>query len=158
MYDARLISNYILTRHSAAEFSISNKKLNKILYFLHGHYIATKGARLIENPFEAWRHGPVCRVVYDEFKKFGASPIKDLAIYFDYCLGREAIADPNCIAPSDRSWIDDILRRYISLSANQLELTSHEMGSPWWEVYHGAAQNPLGRIPDALTEKYFGNF
>lgn len=155
MYDARLISNYILTQYDADIWSISNKKINKILYFLHGHYLADKGVRFIENPFEAWRHGPVCRVVYEEFKKFGPSPIKDLAVYFDFVAGRQAIADPDQILEGDKIWINSRIGHFLCLSADALELRSHEVGSPWWEVYHGASKNPLGRIPDSLTEQHF---
>jgi len=68
MHDARAITNYFLDRAAQRGMAITIMTLLKVLYFAHAWYLAKKNAPLVGQPFEAWRHGPVNRVVYDQFK------------------------------------------------------------------------------------------
>lgn len=155
MYDARLISNFVLVNYDANKYSISNKKLNKLLYILNGASLGGAGCRLISNPLEAWRHGPVYRVVYDEFKSYGARPIEGLALAFDFRVGRLSIADPSEVSVRHQKWIATILSRFIEVPANELERESHVRNGPWWKTYYGANCDPLGRISDSDIASHF---
>ncbi|MFM9718924.1 Panacea domain-containing protein, partial [Streptomyces galilaeus] len=48
--------------------------LLKVLYFAHAWHLAKYGKPLVAQPFEAWRHGPVNRVVYDQYKEYRERP------------------------------------------------------------------------------------
>jgi uncharacterized phage-associated protein len=55
-------------------------KLQKLLYFAHSRYLFSTSTRLVVEPIQAWKYGPVVRTVYDEFRAFDHNPIQlDLA-------------------------------------------------------------------------------
>ena len=59
--------------------------LFKVLYFAHAWYMAKFDKPLIAQPFEAWKLGPVNRVVYDQYKNYGTKPIEKKAFYLRSC-------------------------------------------------------------------------
>ncbi len=54
---------------------ITHLKLQKLLYYAQGVFVAITGNRLFNEDIEVWQHGPVVAEVYDEFKKFGRDNI-----------------------------------------------------------------------------------
>jgi uncharacterized phage-associated protein len=55
--------------------SISNLKLQKLLYYSQGGFLACYDKPLFPEAIKAWAHGPVVPQVYHEYKQFGAGPI-----------------------------------------------------------------------------------
>ncbi len=80
-YSAIDIANWFLNENRKqmnfedSEF-ITNLKLQKLLYYAQGCYLAKKGECLFDDDFLAWEHGPVVRVIYDKFRKYGANGIQ----------------------------------------------------------------------------------
>ncbi|MFQ5632018.1 MAG: Panacea domain-containing protein, partial [bacterium] len=58
MYDSRLIANYFIDFARKDGVAISPMKLQKLVYFAHGYYLAITGQPLIEEEIQAWRYGP----------------------------------------------------------------------------------------------------
>lgn len=56
---------------------ISNLKLQKLLYYAQGCFLAIKNRALFNDEIVAWKHGPVVEEVYFEFKNYGSSGIKN---------------------------------------------------------------------------------
>lgn len=56
---------------------ISNLKMQKLLYFAQGHFLAKHNVPLFKEEIEAWARGPVIRNVYNTFKKHGRAPIDE---------------------------------------------------------------------------------
>ena len=54
---------------------ISNLKLQKLLYYAQGCYLALKDQPLFDEDFLAWIHGPVIQCIYDEYKQYGSCGI-----------------------------------------------------------------------------------
>lgn len=54
---------------------ISNMKLQKLLYYAQGSFLAVKGSPLFEDDIVAWQHGPVVEAVYHQYKCNGANGI-----------------------------------------------------------------------------------
>lgn len=54
---------------------ISNLKLQKLLYYAQGSFLAVTGSPLFDDPIVAWQHGPVVESVYHEYKKNGSNGI-----------------------------------------------------------------------------------
>lgn len=131
LYDARAVANYVLDNFDANKFDISNLKLNKILYFGHGHFLAKFKISLIKNHFEPWDYGPVVAVVYDEFKSFGSSIISGRAHYQDAVTGQRIIASHSKIAGHHASYLNLIVSRYAPVLAGALVKITHKPGSPW---------------------------
>ena len=44
---------------------VDQMKLQKLLYFAQGHHLADFGELLFREDIEAWKYGPVVRVVYE---------------------------------------------------------------------------------------------
>ena len=55
---------------------ITNLKLQKLLYYAQGNFLAKKDNALFQEDFLAWEHGPVVRKIYDKYKTNGANGIK----------------------------------------------------------------------------------
>ena len=54
---------------------ITHLKLQKLLYYAQGVFLAITGKKLFSESIEAWQHGPVVTEVYEEYKKFGRNNI-----------------------------------------------------------------------------------
>lgn len=67
-YNPINLARYILAKQG----SISNMKLQKLLFYTESVFMAVTNKSLFEEKFEAWRHGPVLPVVYHTFKKYSA--------------------------------------------------------------------------------------
>ncbi|MDU1582676.1 MAG: DUF4065 domain-containing protein [Peptoniphilus harei] len=57
--------------------NISNLKLQKLLYYAQGCYLALRDKALFNDKILAWKHGPVVESVYYTFRKFGADGISE---------------------------------------------------------------------------------
>lgn len=55
--------------------SISNLKLQKMLYYMQGFHLAYFNTPLFEEDVVAWQYGPVIPSVYSAFKDFGKGEI-----------------------------------------------------------------------------------
>jgi uncharacterized phage-associated protein len=80
-YTAMQIAEWFLARNhmAIAEMDgelISNMKLQKLLYYAQGTYLAIVGTALFDDPIVAWKHGPVVETVYHEYKAYGSSGIE----------------------------------------------------------------------------------
>lgn len=56
---------------------ITNLKLQKLLYYIQGEYMAKMNTPLFNDDFLAWEHGPIIREVYDKYKQNGSYGIKN---------------------------------------------------------------------------------
>jgi len=111
MHDARAVSNYFLDRAEAKGFGLTVMTLLKVLYFAHAWHLTKYKIPLIAQPFEAWRYGPVSRVVYDQFKHFGRQKIEQKAVSFDPI--QACFADtPYNFDPETREFLDNIFDYY----------------------------------------------
>jgi uncharacterized phage-associated protein len=72
-HSALIIARYFLSipDEDAGEL-VSNLKLQKLLYYAQGYYIATHGVGtpLFPEKIYAWKHGPVVKYVYNNYAKF----------------------------------------------------------------------------------------
>lgn len=83
------IANFFLSivdRESGS--SITPLKLQKILYYAQGYYLAKENRPLFKEDFEAWAHGPANPGIYDKYKDYVSSAIdapedKDIPVLED---------------------------------------------------------------------------
>jgi len=108
-------------------------KLQKLVYFAHGWYLAIQDKALIEEPVEAWQYGPVIRSIYDEFKKYGRNYIQTKATYYDFSSKPFHKFDYkiNENDKKDSKLLDDIWDIYGALDAYELSRITHYENSPW---------------------------
>ena len=76
-YDAVYIARKVINMTNTEQGdSITNLKLQKLLYYLQGFWLAYYGVPLFEDDIEAWMYGPVVPSVYDAFKERGNRAIE----------------------------------------------------------------------------------
>ena len=70
-----LTHNRIMCDEQGAEY-ISNAKLQKLLYYAQGCFLAVTGNPLFSDELVAWRNGPVVESVYEEYLPYGKTGIQ----------------------------------------------------------------------------------
>ena len=55
---------------------ISPMKLQKLLYYAQGAFLAIDDTALFEDEIEVWEHGPVVPSIYQKYKKYGNGGIR----------------------------------------------------------------------------------
>lgn len=141
---AKDVANYIVKAfQEAGDDSITNLKLQKILYYLQGWHLGLYGEPLFEDDFEAWRLGPVVPEVYDMFKEYG----------------NRAIDKPTDDADLDlpfQDYINSVLAVYAPEQAWTLaDMTHKEL--PWVNARQGLKRNEESNniIPMSSIKKHF---
>ncbi|QDK79755.1 DUF4065 domain-containing protein [Spirosoma sp. KCTC 42546] len=76
MLSASQVAEYLLglSRPEVGD-TISNLKLQKLLYYCQGLHLAMYGKPLFSEQIFAWNYGPVVAEVYSQYKHFGAKGI-----------------------------------------------------------------------------------
>jgi len=72
---AEWFMNWAASDEDEGSSDIDNLKMQKILYYADGHYLARKGSPLFGEAIEAWAHGPVVPEIYREMKYGKPQPI-----------------------------------------------------------------------------------
>lgn len=119
---------------------ISNLKLQKLLYYIQGYFIAVFGKRLFDNDIEAWQYGPVVRDIYNHFKSNGASSI---VLKEDDQIAK--------LTNEEEELFNEVLNEYGQYSAIKLMNMTHEE-LPWSKTFE---ENPQGTISDTLMKEFF---
>jgi uncharacterized phage-associated protein len=100
--------------------SMSNKKLQKLCYYAKAWYLALYDSNIINEPFEAWVHGPVNRDLYHCYKEYGFDAIPK----YD---------DIPSIPLDLKEFALKIYESYGELDSYDLEVLSHKE-APWIEA------------------------
>lgn len=58
--------------------AITPLKMQKILYYAQGYYLARYNKPLFNEDFQAWAHGPANPKIYDKYKQYGSSSIDEI--------------------------------------------------------------------------------
>ncbi len=132
------LANFILSLDQSEEADITPMKLQKLIYFAHGYHLAVFGNPLISETFEAWKHGPVVKGVYESFSSVGNKHIK-------YNGGSPKLKlDKNSV-----QLIGDVFKVYNQFSAGQLSKVTHLKGTPWY------GKSNYEVIPNTEIRAYF---
>lgn len=130
MAKASEVAKYIL--YTAYKFgdSITNLKLQKLLYYIQVDYLVKhNGMPLFAENIEAWQYGPVVREVYNLYKCFGRNPIND-----------EGLSEQFELSTEEKKSIEDSLEKYMSYSAYELVSNIHQE-QPWIDSYEEGKDN-----------------
>lgn len=125
-YTAMQIAAEVVRQYHEKSQSITNLKLQKVLYYIQIECLQKKGVPAFGDDIEAWRHGPVVRDVYNTFCAYIANPISE--------------DDPDVVGnqvPINRDisqCIADIVDRTIPYDPWELVDKSHET-APWRSAF-----------------------
>ena len=131
---------------------ISNLKLQKLLYYAEGIYLALNDSKLFNENILAWIHGPVISSVYDEFKKFGKDFITFNANEADIALIDKIENDEKAIEALELTYDN-----FAIYTAWQLRNLTHEENSPWDVT---VANEGIGSVinSDVIRDYFRSNF
>lgn len=124
MYSAIDVSKYIILRCNKSGKTISNLKLQKILYFLQAEFLVSQNNPCFCETIEAWDFGPVIPDVYHTYKIYGSANIPMITDN-EYCPFQK----------EDKILADAIIDQCAQYSASALVEITHRQ-SPWKEAYH----------------------
>ena len=105
------------------KWSVSNLKMQKILYLSHMVCLGRYKTPLLPTPFEAWDFGPVQPVLYHKLKRFGADNVRDVF------YGEEMLTEGEGFVA-----LNDMLG-LCSFRPGQLVALTHREGGAWSRVY-----------------------
>lgn len=75
-YTADQVADAILAFCAEHGDYVSNLRLQKLLYYSQGWYLAEHEEPLFDDPIEAWVYGPAVPAVYERFRRFGQRPLE----------------------------------------------------------------------------------
>lgn len=129
MHDVIAIANFFIKKGIDTQDYVTPMKLQKLLYFSHGWYLATNDRPLLDSSVQAWEFGPVIPRVYECVKHYGNKPITDLIISGFGVPQLDSKKDLDTIVFLELMW-----NTYSSFNALQLSEITHEPNSPWDDV------------------------
>ena len=131
-YPPKAIANAFLQRAFNDKKACGHLKLQKLVYLSHGYYLAlTGGVPLVNEPFEAWDYGPVCRSLYVEFRDHGKAPIDRLATEVDWDAEQFLPVPAPTSDATVNKVVDFVYTTYIDRSAFALSDLTHQPGWAW---------------------------
>jgi uncharacterized phage-associated protein len=117
-HTASEIAEYIVRLATAHGDDISPMKLQKILYYAQGAFLALKGEPIFDDEMHALPHGPVVLSVYEEYKKFGDKPID------------RKTCDNADLSDVEKTALNELYKKYRSFTASELRNKTHGE-TPW---------------------------
>lgn len=163
LYSIDNIDNYIINYAYEKNRSVTNLKLQKILYFVYGFYYAFTNEELFDEGFEAWAYGPVVRKSYVRYSMFGAEIIPPHNNYFDllfdnnfkYDSEKNASRFENIFDDSTRKIINNLLDLLLPRPVMDLVELSHSPNGPWSRSYEEGKKRLISK--DYIFD-YFKSF
>jgi len=142
-----LLSEYFISKNKKENLGLSNKKLQKLLYYAQAWSLVLNDQKIFNDKIEAWVHGPAIPLVYFTFKDFG---FKDIDIKFD-------TKEFDSIAKEDKKILDEVWRVYGKFDAPYLEALSHNE-TPWQEARKGLLPHEMSdnEISTESMKQYYG--
>lgn len=117
-YKALDIANKIISKTDLEHGdTISNLKLQKMMYYQQGFHLAYFGTPLFDEDIVAWQYGPVVPSVYQEYKSFESNSIS---------TSKEGIS----LSDDEGELFNNVYEEYNQFSAVALMKMTHEE-SPW---------------------------
>ncbi len=120
MARAKDVANYFLSLvDEDCGDSMTNLKLQKLLYYAQGFHLAIHDTPLFDEPIKAWFHGPVVESLYHEYKQYGTG-----------CIPAPDGFDFTIFTDEQKELLDEISNVYGQFSAWKLRNMTHDE-PPW---------------------------
>ncbi len=147
MASTEAVARYLLHLAASAEEAcpITHMQLQKLMYYVQGWSLASRGKPLFVGRIEAWEHGPVVRGLYPKFADYQSRPIP-----------RREASDAGPLTEEERGLIESVWARYGQYSAPRLRAMTHGE-APWLEAREGLVEGEASRavISEESMRRYF---
>lgn len=141
VYDYKDIANYIVAYSNQAEKSITNLRLQKIMYYIQGYFLRQYDALAFSSDIVNWPYGPVVLDAYYDFCVYGHTNIDQLKDP-DAAIGK--ISDR-----AHRTLINNVIDACLSKSITALVEDTHNEDP--WKTTHSRSVITCDKISDYFT-------
>jgi uncharacterized phage-associated protein len=157
-YSYQAVANNFIRLASKSDKIIDPLKLQKLIYFAQGWHLALTDKPLINQPFYAWKFGPVISELYHQCKNYRREPIRSLLTQTKLSPNGEFIEEtPLVEVERSVEIINLVFDKYGHISGGKLSAMSHIEGSPWCEVFDEKIEGNQIRN-DAIKDYFKGLF
>lgn len=144
MLSVKEIANYFIAlavSKGGKEGDISPLKLQKLVYYAQGYFLAMYGEPLFSEVIQAWKYGPVVPELYREYRAFEHRSIPPDTKFDRFRFDSEAT----------RLFLEDVYADRGHLSAWHLSEMTHQE-RPWVTTFDRTRDKP---IPNELLQAFF---
>ena len=156
-YSALDVARLVVNISNDNGYSISNLKLQKILYFIQRAFLVVFDIPCFTDDIEAWEYGPVVTSVYQEFKVYGSNCIPRITTYrfinFEKLSVETKNFDDGIFADKDKILVKNIIEIYKDISPVAMIKLTHNQ-SPWIEAFKSGTNMIISNI--AIKKSYQG--
>ena len=159
-FPAKAVANEFLDVAKDDGESLSSMKLQKLVYFAHGWYLAIMDNPLLREDIQAWQFGPVIPVLYRAFKRFGSEAVTEEAREMMMRNGKLIFHAPRIEdfeEDDSQTCALDVIQKvwdtYGKYPAVKLSNATHMAGTPWRQVYRDGERDKV--IPNEIIKAYF---
>lgn len=131
MYNVFDVAQYVLYRYMELNRSITNLKLQKLLYFIQRKSLQVNQRPMFNEIIEAWQFGPVVPAVYYKYVGAGASEIYEFSLP-DVKFEQE-----------DIDIMEDIINKYIDSNPWVMVDETHNDGTAWDRAVKTGVYKPV---------------
>lgn len=143
-YSAKAIANEFIKLAKKDEKSLTQMKIQKLVYISHGYCLAILNKPLIDDEIQAWQYGPIIPQLYNEFKVFGKNEIDTLAYNFELDDEFNIIKDIPKVDEEDtqiKELINAVWEKYKDYTGPNLSNLTHRKNTPWDKTYKSGYLN-----------------
>ncbi|MBG9772433.1 Panacea domain-containing protein [Brevibacillus laterosporus] len=145
------VAKYFLSRSELnSKLAITHLKLQKLVYYAQAWTLVIEGE---ENPIfpehiEAWIHGPVCPVLYYDYRDYGFDVIKPVTEI-----------DLKIFTENQQRVLDAVWKAYGAYDGRYLEDLTHQE-KPWKEARNGLRDSDQSNreITHNSMREYYSSF
>jgi uncharacterized phage-associated protein len=135
------IGDYLVSFGRDVGDPLTNLKLQKLLYYAQGWFLAKHARPLFGEPLQAWIRGPVVYEVWSKFRTCRWEPINS-----------RKIKKPD-LPPAAVDHLAQVVEDYWDFSAYTLENMTHRE-APWLNARRGSAKDTPSSAPISLEDMY----
>jgi len=129
-YSALDIATYFIKKATKeSDVKLTPLKLQKLLYYAQGWYLANLNKPLFKDKIEAWKYGPAIPSIYHQFKGYGSESLCSKGI-------DTSAADKIETDKTIKSFLDEVWNVYKPYDGSDLIYSTHKE-DPWIEAKDG---------------------
>ncbi|MCY4035317.1 MAG: DUF4065 domain-containing protein [Hyphomicrobiales bacterium] len=126
-----------------SSWTITNLRLQKVLYFAHMFYSGREKKKLIGENFQAWEYGPVLPSLYRHVKQFGKYPIESSVFFFQKGLESR---------DKEFTYLENMYNAMDDLDAGDMINISHWKEGAWYKAYEPGERGRIISQEDIVIE------
>lgn len=159
IYSAIAVANWFIDKNTTDPNNLTHLKVQKLLYFAQGFYLANFDIPLFEEDILAWKYGPVVQPVYIALRQYGDKEIKEKIEDYKFINGRFIFGTP-IIDDTDeqaQEFLTNFWNLYAKLDPWYLVTLTHNSEGPWQQIHDFIQKDKTYNevIPKALIKTYF---